>query len=88
MAKCEYCEKDMLKAKGCVRVPIMHNGKEYEPVKVGDPGDFYYGEYNKDTVCGDCGAHYGHYHHPGCDRERCPICGGQLIFCGCMDSNE
>lgn len=88
MAKCEYCEKDMSKAKGCVRVPIIHNGKEYEPVKVGDPGDFYYGEDNKDAVCGDCGAHYGHYHHPGCDIERCPICGLQLISCDCMDNDE
>ena len=86
MAKCEYCGHDMLTAKGCVRVPVVHNGKEYEPVKVGDPGDGYAND--PDAVCGDCGAHYGHYHHPGCDIERCPVCGLQLISCGCGDDTE
>jgi len=76
MAKCEYCGQDMLKAEGCVKVMIKHDGKHYAPLKV------------TDQVCGDCGAHRGHYHHPGCDMERCPICGGQLISCGCIDEDS
>jgi hypothetical protein len=31
--------------------------------------------------CHDCGAKVGHYHHPGCDLERCPVCGQQALFC-------
>ena len=28
-----------------------------------------------------CGASEGELHKLGCDREHCPFCGGQLIFC-------
>lgn len=80
MAVCRYCKKDMLTARGCVKVPIISRGKEYAPIKCGDEGWVNPGE-----RCGDCGAMYGHYHHPGCDVERCPVCGGQLISCGCAD---
>ncbi len=34
-------------------------------------------------ICHDCHAKEGEYHLPGCDMERCPFCGGQLISCNC-----
>lgn len=35
-------------------------------------------------ACGDCGAKEGELHERGCDQERCPFCGGQLLACGCI----
>lgn len=34
--------------------------------------------------CRDCNIAPGGYHHPGCDMEKCPDCGGQLKSCGCI----
>ncbi len=34
--------------------------------------------------CHDCNIAPGGYHHPRCDMEECPRCGGQLISCGCL----
>jgi len=36
-----------------------------------------------DGRCHDCSIKHGRQHHPGCDVERCPRCGGQRITCGC-----
>lgn len=36
-----------------------------------------------ETKCQDCGAREGALHDRGCDRERCPFCGEQLLACGC-----
>ncbi len=33
--------------------------------------------------CGDCGVSEGQLHEYGCDMERCPFCGRQLISCNC-----
>lgn len=33
--------------------------------------------------CHDCGVREGELHVLGCDTERCPFCGYQLITCDC-----
>lgn len=36
------------------------------------------------TNCHDCAAKPGERHDPGCDVERCMLCGYQRIGCGCV----
>ena len=79
MAKCEYCDREMLTSKGCTFTKIkLENGQVYDRMKVGDEGWI-----NKNERCPDCGAMYGGYHHFGCDVERRPICGSQQLGCSC-----
>lgn len=79
MAICTYCKQDMLTADGCVYQIITDlEGASYSREKVGDEG--WYAEGQR---CGDCGALFGHYHHYGCDVEKCPKCRKQLISCDC-----
>lgn len=84
MAKCKVCEREMLTAKGCSASKILYSGKEYKRIKAGDEYDFD-PDMDDGERCHDCWAVKGHYHHWGCDAERCPVCHEQLISCSCED---
>jgi len=42
----------------------------------------------KRKKCHDCGVQPGEPHKPGCDTERCPKCGCQLISCDCFINDQ
>jgi hypothetical protein len=66
----------MLVADGCTNcLLLLKDGTRVEPRKCEGGGDSGTGR------CHDCRAKVGHYHHPGCDVERCPVCGQQALCC-------
>ena len=77
-ATCELCGQKMLRADGCSWPGVYSRGVYYKRIRYGEE-EFPW----PDERCPDCGAKLGHFHHMNCDVEECPICGGQLIGCGC-----
>jgi hypothetical protein len=85
MAVCEWCHGEMTMPISCTVDAFHRNGRRFLMVPFGaEPGRRTSGD-----QCGDCGTIRGGWHHPGCDLQRCPVCGRQLISCGCrFDEDE
>jgi len=79
MAVCSWCKGDMLVVDGC-------SGNQ--TVDFPDGNSMKSVPNTEDRRCHDCNCLPGEPHHPGCDCEDCPNCGGQLISCGCLDEEE
>jgi len=81
---CGYCNQQMNPGKGC-RTGFIYNGNNiFERILAGDMRDLWPGMGTHD-ICHHCNAGLGQYHHLGCIMERCPMCKGQLKFCGCFE---
>jgi len=78
MAICEECGQEMQQADSCTYDLILFekNGQRYTRSRE------HFDEPN--GRCHDCGIKHGGVHHFGCDVERCPKCGLQLIGCDCQ----
>jgi hypothetical protein len=74
MAICEVCGKEMLNHVSCIGKYIEIEGVKYPRIRY---------ELGATRPCHDCACKGGDLHHWGCDMERCPKCGQQLISCDC-----
>lgn len=81
MAICESCNQEMTTADACTLKTYGDFVDEVERYRI--PYDGLDGE-----RCHDCNVVKGALHHPGCDVEICPCCGGQAILCDCTGEQE
>ena len=77
--KCPICGSVVWNTISCRKRTLPIDGKTYYRIKMGDPKDYYYNKQNQ--VCEDCGVSKGRWHHYGCKKEMCPICGKPLYKC-------
>lgn len=84
MAICDQCQQEMLDEKTvtCTRNAYI----KFPDGKIFAASKSHFDE--PSGRCHDCNIVHGGYHHPGCDVERCPRCGGQLIGCNCWGLDD
>jgi hypothetical protein len=83
MAVCRFCDQEMSDPSGpsCVARLRFTDGSSalrvrYSTRRINGDGC---ASHPRDR-CHDCGVMPGGFHHLGCDVERCPNCGGQLLM--------
>lgn len=83
-ANCQACGQQMATGGGCV--DPGHNRIAWGAERAGTDASMeaMHGDDWREEPwnCHDCNAGPGKFHHPGCDSEECPHCGGQAGFCG------
>ncbi len=89
MAVCKCCHQEMTDPKTvscCDFFLIRIKGVDFKPILYGSEHSA--DEFPGKERCRDCSVKKGHAHHPGCDWEECPKCGGQELSCACRDGDE
>lgn len=87
MAICKRCQQEMTSKVGCVGETYWAEDQEHPRIPYGDEARqlrWLRGLASEDFPCPDCGTPLGALHHPGCDKEECPLCGAQVCGCGCI----
>lgn len=76
-APCDWCGQNMVTVDGCTgnKKIEFSDGSQLDSSPYDGSGGL---------RCPDCNVFTGHRHHPGCDMEKCPKCGGQLVSCRCL----
>jgi len=87
MAICKRCQKEMSDA-----TVTTCEGNDYIQYPDGEallplaynPRELHLPQWFR---CPDCNIVPGGKHHPNCEYEHCPRCGGQLISCACFEAD-
>jgi hypothetical protein len=78
MAICDWCNREMTTARSCTVADLHLDGVSVPMVPWGrEPG------WRATSRCHDCGVLPRQLHHLGCDVQRCPLCGDQMMSCEC-----
>jgi hypothetical protein len=84
MAICDWCNKDMSDpaTETCTGNEVVESP---DGVTMPSLTDHYDEESGR---CHYCNIKHGGFHHPGCDAEKCPRCGEQLMSCDCWAEDD